>query len=114
MTDAVSANAATPLSDRRLWRSLSMNRTERRLARKRGGPLTGPTGSPEHSRPSDIASLFASATECYRSGALAQANDLGRAILDRDPTHAPTLNLLGIIAQQAGRNRAAVKLIAQA
>src|SRR3954464_9224644 len=91
-----------------------MNRTERRLARKRGQPLTGPAGSSGDSLQPDIAALFASAAECYRNGALAQANDLCRAILARDPNHAQTLNLLGIMAQQAGRNRAAVKLIAQA
>ena len=78
------------------------------------GLFPAPQGSSETGPNSDISSLFASATEHYRRGAIAQANDLGKAILARDPNHAQTLNLLGIIAQQAGRNRAAVKLIAQA
>jgi SAM-dependent methyltransferase len=91
-----------------------MSRTERRLARKRGGSVPGSQGSAETGSNSDISSLFASAAECYRSGAVAQANALGKTILARDPNHAQTLNLLGIIAQQAGRNRVAVKLISQA
>ena len=91
-----------------------MSRTERRLARKRGGSVPGSPGSAETGANSDISSLFASAAECYRSGAVAQANALGKAILARDPNHAQALNLLGIIAQQAGRNRVAVKLISQA
>ena len=91
-----------------------MSRTERRLARKRGGSVPGPQGSTETGSSSDLSSLFASAAECYRSGAVAQASALGKTILARDPNHAQTLNLLGIIAQQAGRNRVAVKLISQA
>ncbi len=92
----------------------AMSRTERRLARKRGGSVPGLQGATETGSNSDISSLFASAAECYRSGAVAQANALGKTILERDPDHAQTLNLLGVIAQQAGRDRAAVKLIGQA
>ena len=91
-----------------------MNRTERRLARKRGGSVPGSRGSSETGTNSDISSLFASAIGHFRRGEVAQASDLGKAILARDPNHAQTLNLLGIMAQQAGRNRAAVKLINQA
>ena len=43
-----------------------MNRTERRLARKRGGSVPGPQGPAETGLNSDISALFASATEHYR------------------------------------------------
>ena len=89
-----------------------MNRTERRRARKQN-PNTAVSAGLSGPAP-DSASLFALAFERYGNGNVALANDLAKKILARDPTHAPTLNFLGVLAQDAGRNNVAVKLFAQA
>ena len=50
----------------------------------------------------------------YRHGDYAPAQSLCRAILARDQEHVQSLILLGDMAQQAGRNKLAVKLLGQA
>jgi tetratricopeptide (TPR) repeat protein len=50
----------------------------------------------------------------HRAGRLDEAEGLYRQILAREPDHAESLHLLGVIAHQAGRNEAAVELIGKA
>ncbi len=50
----------------------------------------------------------------HQSGRLAEAETIYRQILAVEPRHADTLHLLGIIANQVGRNDVAVDLINQA
>ncbi len=89
-----------------------MNRTERRRARKQN-PNAAAFAGPAGTEP-DSASMFAFAFEQYGNGNIALANDLAKKILARDPNHAPTLNFLGVLAQDAGRNNVAAKLFGQA
>jgi SAM-dependent methyltransferase/tetratricopeptide (TPR) repeat protein len=91
-----------------------MNRTERRLARKRNPNVTAAGSSSGTAPAPDIASLFAFAFEQYGNGNVAQAKDVAKKILARDPNHAPTLNFLGVLAQDAGRSNVAAKLFGQA
>jgi tetratricopeptide (TPR) repeat protein/SAM-dependent methyltransferase len=81
-------------------RGFSMNRSERRAARKRG------QGADALARPgSDV--LFAQAVHHHQRGHLAEAEAVCRTILIRDPRHAGSLHLLGVIAQQRGDDEAA-------
>ena len=89
-----------------------MNRVERRRARKQN-PNAAASAGVAGTAP-DIASLFAFAFEQYGKGNVAQASGVAKKILARDPNHAPTLNFLGALAQEAGRNNVAAKLFGQA
>lgn len=91
-----------------------MNRTERRRARKQNPNAAAVAGFSGTAPAPDIASLFAFAFEQYGKGNVAQASDVAKKILARDPSHAPTLNFLGVLAQDAGRNNVAAKLFGQA
>jgi len=57
---------------------------------------------------------FEQALALHRSGDLAGAEALYRAILARDPAHADALHLLGVALHQQGRNQEALGLIDQA
>jgi predicted O-linked N-acetylglucosamine transferase (SPINDLY family) len=57
---------------------------------------------------------FALALEQHRAGRLAEAERGYRALLQRDPAHADALNLLGVIALQAGNPTAALALVERA
>ncbi len=90
-----------------------MNRRERRAKAKRaGGSPSGPAAAPAIHRWSE--EIYAAALDRFRNGAFGPAQDLCRAVLAREPRHVRSLVLLGDIAQQEGRNRAAVKLLTQA
>jgi SAM-dependent methyltransferase/Flp pilus assembly protein TadD len=62
----------------------------------------------------DIEATAAAALAARRAGDFATARNLCRSILDRDPDHAPTLALMGEMAQREGRNQRAVKLLRRA
>ncbi|MGH7032163.1 MAG: tetratricopeptide repeat protein [Stellaceae bacterium] len=81
-----------------------MNRNERRAARKQGG---GEAAQP-------VQAIFGEALRLHQSGRLAEAEQLYRQALARDPRHADSLHLLGVLAYQAGRHADAVELIGQA
>ena len=57
---------------------------------------------------------FALALEHHRAGRLAEAERGYRAILQREPEHADSLNLLGVIALQSGNLEAALSLVQRA
>jgi tetratricopeptide (TPR) repeat protein len=76
-----------------------MSRNDRRLAKKTGG---GPQDS------------FNEALRLHQSGQFAEAERLYRQILARDPRHADSLHLLGVLAYQRGEAQSAIDLIGQA
>ena len=70
--------------------------------------------SREDFRAAEIAALFAKAVEAHQRGRLQEAEQQYRQILARDPGHADSLHLLGVLAHQVGRNDLAVELIGKA
>src|SRR5690242_19741328 len=62
----------------------------------------------------DAAALFAAAIEHHRNGRRRAAERLYRQLLDLDPDHADALDLLGVLAHQAGRHGEAMDLIGNA
>jgi protein O-GlcNAc transferase len=60
------------------------------------------------------AEMFAVAANHHRAGQLAQAEQIYRGILAREPKNADALHLLGILANQIGRHQEAFDLISQA
>ncbi len=84
-----------------------MARKDRRAGS--GAPATGggaPARSADH--------MFDLAVGHHRAGRLAEAESLYRDSLTLDPNHADSLNCLGILAHQCGRNDAALELIGRA
>ncbi|HXE27508.1 MAG TPA: tetratricopeptide repeat protein [Stellaceae bacterium] len=76
-----------------------MSRNDRRLAKKVGG------GSQDS---------FNEALRLHQSGQFAEAERLYRQILARDPRHADSLHLLGVLAYQRGEPQSAIDFIGQA
>jgi len=74
-----------------------MNRKDRRAAIKQG------RGGEASSRASWSAATFAQAVRYHQLGEWLAAEACCRAVLARDPKHVGSLQLLGVIAQQAGR-----------
>ena len=64
--------------------------------------------------PEPPARVFGAAEAHHRRGEFAPAQKLLRDLHERDPTHIPSLVLLGDIAQRDGRNAAAHDGIAMA
>jgi tetratricopeptide (TPR) repeat protein/2-polyprenyl-3-methyl-5-hydroxy-6-metoxy-1,4-benzoquinol methylase len=82
-----------------------------RKDRRTGGSAPAMGGGPG-ARTADR--LFDLAVAHHRSGQLAEAESLYRDSLSLDPNHADSLNCLGILAHQCGRNDAALELIGRA
>jgi tetratricopeptide (TPR) repeat protein/ubiquinone/menaquinone biosynthesis C-methylase UbiE len=76
-----------------------MSRNERRLAKKVGG------GAQDS---------FNEALRLHQAGQFTEAERFYRQILTRDPRHADSLHLLGVLAYQRGEAQSAVDLIGQA
>ncbi len=87
-----------------------MNRRDRRAAAK-GGRSIPPPGT---AGTSENALVFAQALRFHQAGNLREAEQLYREVLARDPAHANSLNLLGLLAHQIGHNEAAAELIGKA
>src|SRR5215211_4649545 len=92
-----------------------MNRKERRAANKRRDesarrPIALAFGSAGVS----IADLAAEASRSHRVGRINQAQVICRQVLAREPAHVQSLNLLGLMAQESGDQRVAVKMFAKA
>jgi 2-polyprenyl-3-methyl-5-hydroxy-6-metoxy-1,4-benzoquinol methylase len=87
-----------------------MNRKNRRAAAKRGEALAA--GARRSGEP-ETAALMAEARDLYQQGRAAEARLIGERIVAREPAHVEALNLLGVIAQQSGRPRLAVKFFTQ-
>lgn len=64
--------------------------------------------------PQTLEQLFQHGLEQHRAGRLAQAAAAYRRILQSQPNHAETLNLLGLTAQQEGDHARAVELLTKA
>jgi tetratricopeptide (TPR) repeat protein len=64
--------------------------------------------------PPAVQALSRDALQHHQRGQLAEAERLYRQILAIDPQHADTLHLLGVLAQQVGRNGIAIELIGKA
>jgi 2-polyprenyl-3-methyl-5-hydroxy-6-metoxy-1,4-benzoquinol methylase len=58
--------------------------------------------------------IYAKAISHYRSGDFAQAENLCRLAVTRNPRHVRGLVLLGDVVQRAGRNKLAVRLLSEA
>jgi Tfp pilus assembly protein PilF len=93
---------------------LSMNRRDRRAALKRGKDLASASTARQHAAAAGIDDLLATAWRHYRQGQFAQAEEVCRHVLARDPAHVDTLNLLGLMSQASGQHGSAVKLFAKA
>jgi tetratricopeptide (TPR) repeat protein/SAM-dependent methyltransferase len=87
-----------------------MNRKDRRSAEKQARSAVRTTAA----GPSEVAAVFAQAVRHHQAGELRDAERLYRDILARDPNHTKSLNFLGLIAHQLGRNDAALELIGKA
>ncbi|HZP77981.1 MAG TPA: methyltransferase domain-containing protein [Pseudolabrys sp.] len=85
-----------------------MNRKERRAALKQQGRRDLAPAAP------DLATLTAQARERYDRGQFGEARDACLRILEREPSHVPSLNLLGIMAQASDRHQVAVKNLSKA
>jgi tetratricopeptide (TPR) repeat protein len=90
-----------------------MNRKQRRAAAKQG--RTGPRG-PFVRAPSaaELAEIQASGLAHHQAGRLPQAEACYRKILAAEPDNVNALNLLGVLARQAGEPSVAVDLIGKA
>src|SRR4051812_6449321 len=64
--------------------------------------------------PDPIRNVLDAALGYHRAGLLAEAEALYRRILERDPGHAGAWHLLGVVAQQQGRDARAVEWIGRA
>jgi tetratricopeptide (TPR) repeat protein len=71
---------------------------------------------PSAAGPSDpaITRMLAEGIQLHQAGRLGEAGRLYKQILERDPGHADSLHLLGVIAYQVGDNDAAIDLIRKA
>jgi predicted O-linked N-acetylglucosamine transferase (SPINDLY family) len=58
----------------------------------------------------DINEIFRNGAVAHQQGKLREAESAYRAVLAREPNHAPALVWLGIVAQQVGKHEAAVDL----
>src|SRR5947207_5560576 len=61
-----------------------------------------------------LADALAQAQQYHRSGALQQAEQLYRQILQVDPANAEALRLLGVLASQVGRPDLGIQYLGQA
>jgi len=84
-----------------------MSRRERRVAAARAKTASS-------AAPADIVALMAEADYAHRQSQGERAEIICRQILERVPAHKLALNLLGLIYQESGRHRLAVKQFADA
>lgn len=85
-----------------------MNRKQRRAGTKRGDPLAA-AAVDDGTNEATTAELMAKARRHLQERQTEVARQICNRILAREPAHAPALNLLGLILQEAGQHRPAVK-----
>jgi SAM-dependent methyltransferase len=85
-----------------------MNRKQRRAGMKRGGPPPA-AAVDDWAEEAPTAELMAKARWHLQERQTEAARQVCNRILAREPDHAPALNLLGLILQEAGQHRPAVK-----
>lgn len=86
-----------------------MNRKQRRAGAKRGTPLPSAAAADDRTKGFATADLMAQARWHLQEHQTEVARQLCNRILAHEPSHAPALNLLGLILQDAGQHRPAVK-----
>jgi SAM-dependent methyltransferase len=92
-----------------------MNRKERRAANKRrGGSESRSNAHAFGSASASIVDLAAEASRSHTVGRIDEAQEICRQVLAREPGHVQSLNLLGLIAQESGDHRGAVKMFVKA
>jgi SAM-dependent methyltransferase len=91
-----------------------MNRKERRAGHKRGNLSAGIAPAGDWDKAFTTAELLAQARRAHQQRQSETARDICDRILAREPAHVPALNLLGLIFQEAGRHKLAVKTLAKA
>ena len=64
--------------------------------------------------PNDIATLYAEGQNYHLSGNLAKAEQVYRQILTAEPSHVPSIHMMGVLALQAGKTNLALQLIGEA
>lgn len=85
-----------------------MNRKQRRAGMKRSDPAPAAAAF-DWTKDVATSDLMAKARQHLQERQPEAARRLCNCILARDPQHAPALNLLGLILQEAGQHRAAIK-----
>lgn len=93
---------------------IAMNRKERRADSKRGHPFASGAASDGWDKAFTTDDLLAKARAYRQQGQPQTAGDICERIVAREPSHVPALNLLGLIYQDAGRHKLAVKAFAEA
>src|SRR6185437_105911 len=92
-----------------------MNRKERRAANKRRDESTRRSNALAFgSVGASIVDLSGEASRLRALGRVNEAQEICRQILAREPAHAQSLNLVGLMAQASGDHRAALKMFAKA
>ncbi|HUD88567.1 MAG TPA: methyltransferase domain-containing protein [Xanthobacteraceae bacterium] len=91
-----------------------MNRKERRAGHKRGNPSAGIAPAGDWDKAFTTADLLAQARRQHQQRQPETARDICNRILAREPAHVPALNLLGLIFQETGHHKLAVKALAKA
>jgi SAM-dependent methyltransferase len=91
-----------------------MNRKERRANLKRGGSPARLGQSEAWDKAFTTEDLLAKARSHYQQRQPELARNIAERILAREPSHVPALNLLGLIYQEAGHHRLAVKTLTKA
>jgi SAM-dependent methyltransferase/tetratricopeptide (TPR) repeat protein len=86
-----------------------MNRKERRAGLKRGISSAPIAPSSDWDKAFTTADLMAKANGHHQQRQLETARDICNRIVAREASHVPALNLLGLIFQDAGRHKRAVK-----
>ena len=84
-----------------------MNRQQRRAATKQGAPVAPAAAS-------GLQEIFAAGLSHHQAGRLRDAELAYRQVLARDPRHADSLHLLGLLACDAGRPDIGIDLIGKA
>ena len=91
-----------------------MNRQDRRRARKLGGTGVGDGRGAMQNQLPGIDQMYAAAAHHYTDGRLSEAERGCRTLLAAAPNHVDGINLLGLLAQRAGRSDAAADLFRRA
>jgi SAM-dependent methyltransferase len=91
-----------------------MNRKERRAGHKRGNASASIAPAGDWDKAFTTADLLAQARRQHQQRQSETARDICNRILAREPAHVPGLNLLGLIFQESGRHKLAVKALAKA
>src|SRR5690349_6549794 len=91
---------------KRLWQNITGN------TKNKEADHASPAGG--GAAPFDPAGLLKEAVEFHQNGRLAEAQQFYHRILTADPDHPEALQMMGMLAHQAGRSDVAVNLLSRA